>query len=150
MSDMLVITSTASPEARLCLTATGGASLDVNLEVRGLRAHTQVDARNSASSGWMHPDPGVVLDPTERGLTDLLDFIAAHSAGWPDEERWQSSDGKLQLGFSSLGGGEVLMSAVLKQYVPDGWVAYAKLRLAASSLASIGSATRELFPVESA
>jgi uncharacterized protein DUF6228 len=148
MSADLVIVSTASPETRLLIRSTPGEELDVDLKVRGMSASTHIDGRRSSTTGWEHPEPGVVLDSTQRGLVELLDFLADHASGWSDEERWQSRDGRLQLGFSNLGGGEVLMSVVLKQYVPDGWVAYAKLRLAAGGLAAIGAAARELLAIE--
>jgi hypothetical protein len=148
MPQELVITSRARPEARLVLRADSAGEMDVEVVVRGMTAHTRVDARQSASSGWEHPEPGLVLDTTQRGLVELLEYLASHTTGWPDEERWESRDGRLLLGFSSLGDQDVLMSIVVKQYVPDGWVAYAKLHLTIGALSEIRSGARQLLAQE--
>lgn len=150
MSRELVVTSGARLDARLRLSADTAGEMEVEIEVRGMTARTRVDARHSASSGWEHPEPGLVLDTTQRGLVELLEFLATHQSGWPDEERWQSRDGRLQLAFSSLSDRDVLMSIVLKQYVPDGWVAYAKLMLSVDTLGEIRSGARQLLGAERA
>src|ERR1700704_596821 len=63
MAEELLISSTGSPETSLRLLASPGPELDVDLQVRGMTARTHVDARGSASTGWEHADPGLVLDP---------------------------------------------------------------------------------------
>lgn len=129
---------------RLTLSTTGG-GLRVSLELPGLSATTEVDGDPRADEGWHHPDPSVVLPPADsRGLVDLLDHVASHLQGWPDEERWESRDGRLILGFRSRPDGLVNIRAVIRQRQPAGWAAYATLKAPRESLLLLRDRAREL------
>ncbi len=141
--DLLVLHGTPESESALELSRSSDGAWRARMTLSGLVASSVVDAHRAAELGWRVSESRIGAPPA--GLRDLVAFLAEHAGGWEDEETWLSRDGRLQLGFTHQGGGAVLLSAVLRQSFPSGWVAYGKFELAASSLADFaGRAERFL------
>jgi len=131
-SGVLTLHGTPAAESALQLTQGRPGEWLAQMTLSGLSATTAVDTHRAAELGWQVSESRIGAPPA--GLRGLLGFLAEHARGWEDEETWISRDGHLQLGFTHQGGDSVLLSAVLRQSFPSGWVAYGKFELSSASL----------------
>lgn len=135
-SDVLTLRGgTPTSESALELARGRNGEWSARMTLAGLSASTVVDAHRAAELGWRVSESRLGAPPA--GLRGLVAFLAEHARGWEDEETWVSRDGHLQLGFTHQGGDSVLLSAVVRQSFPSGWVAYGKFELSAASLAGL-------------
>ncbi|GAC1344522.1 MAG: hypothetical protein NVSMB29_18210 [Candidatus Dormibacteria bacterium] len=133
--DVWTLHGTPEAESALELATGQDGEWSARMTLHGLVASTTVDAHRAAELGWQVSESRIGAPPS--GPRGLVAFLAEHSSGWDDEETWLSRDGRLQLGFTHQGAGSVLLSAVLRQSFPSGWVAYGKFQLNAASLPAL-------------
>ncbi|MFN2451814.1 MAG: DUF6228 family protein [Candidatus Dormibacteria bacterium] len=130
--DALSLHGTPSSESALQIARAPDGAWSARMTLAGMVASTLVDGHRAAELGWRASESRIGSSP--GGLRELMAFLSEHAAGWEDEETWLSRDGRLQLGFTHQGGDSVLLSAVLRQSFPSGWVAYGKFELNAATL----------------